>query len=136
MVMPLKKIDADQVLKLAAMFCTDEEIACFFGCGETTLKRRFRKELDTGRSHAKMSIKRKQYDLAVNHSNVAMLIWLGKQYLGQRDKVDQTIRDETPGRKPIEKLTDDELKAELAKQAAATGAAGRVESPPGAEEPA
>ena len=134
---PLKQIDAQQVYKLAAMFCTDAEIADFFGAGETTIKRRFRAELDRGRSAGKMSLKRKQYDMAVNNGNVAMLIWLGKQYLGQRDKMDQTIRDETPGRaKPVEKMTDDELKAEIGKQAAAVGAAGRVEPPAGAEEPA
>jgi hypothetical protein len=137
MARPLKQIDANQVYKLAAMFCTDDEIAGFFDAGETTLKRRFRKELDAGRAAGKMSIKRKQYTLAVDGGNVAMLIWLGKQYLGQRDKMDQTIRDETPSRaKPVEKLTDEELKAELEKQAAAAGVAGRVEPAPGAEEPA
>lgn len=134
---PLKKIDPDLVVKLAAIFCTDVEIAAVCGCAETTLKRRFRKELDRGRSQSKMSLKRKQYDLAINHGNVAMLIWLGKQYLGQRDKVDQEIVDKTPGRgKPVEKLTDEELKEELEKHAAASGIESRVEPPPGAEEPA
>lgn len=136
MVMPLKPIDRNQVHKLAAMFCTDEEIADFFDCAESTLKRRFREELKRGRSVGKMSLKRKQYDQAMG-GNTAMLIWLGKQYLGQRDKVDQEFVDRTPGRvKPVEKLTDEELKAELAKNATAVGAAGGVESPPGAEEPA
>lgn len=122
MAMPLKQIDANQVYKLAAMFCTDEEIADFFGAGETTIKRRFRGELDRGRSAGKMSLKRKQYDMAVNNGNVAMLIWLGKQYLGQRDKVDAAVRDETPGRGDrLKKMTDDELKAEIARLEAETG---------------
>lgn len=134
MATPLKKIEAEQVHKLAAMFCTDEEIAHFFDCSQHTIRRRFRDELHRGRSVGKMSLKRKQYDQAMN-GNTAMLIWLGKQYLGQREKVDQTIRDETPGRKPIEKLTDDELKAELEKHTAVAGTPGRVEPAPGTEEP-
>ncbi len=119
---PLKQIDANQVYKLAAMFCTDDEIAGFFGCAETTIKKRFRNELDAGRSAGKMSIKRKQYTLAVENGNVAMLIWLGKQYLGQRDKMDTSVRDETPGRYAyLKKMTDEELKAEIK----------RLESKPG-----
>lgn len=35
-----------------------------------------------------MSLKRKQWEMAMN-GNITMLIWLGKQNLGQTDKVEQ-----------------------------------------------
>ncbi len=38
-------------------------------------------------------LRERQIDIAMNGS-VPLLIWLGKQYLGQRDKAEQTIREE------------------------------------------
>lgn len=113
MARPKKRIDGDEVEKLAAMFCTDVEIARWFDSCDRTIRRRFRDRLDRGRSLGKMSLKRKQFELAQG-GNITMLIWLGKQYLEQSDKVEQRIRDEA-GTKPIEKMTDAELTAELAK---------------------
>lgn len=43
-------------------------------------------------STGKMSLRRKQYEVA-NAGNVSMLIWLGKQYLGQKDQQETTIAD-------------------------------------------
>ena len=131
MARPLKEIDGAQVEKLAAMFCTDEEIAHFFDCCQNVIRRRFRIQLHRGRSVGKMSLKRKQYDQAMG-GNTAMLIWLGKQYLGQRDKMEQEIRDVTPGRKSVETMTDEELEAELKKHAAEAGVVGGAETPDGA----
>ncbi len=84
---PRKPIDPDLVEKLAAIACTDGEIAEFFGVNESTIKRRFAPLLKKGRAVGKISIKRKQFDAALAGS-VPLLIWLGKQYLGQRDKVE------------------------------------------------
>lgn len=41
-----------------------------------------------GHSKACVDIHRAQYSAGVEKGNVAMLIWLGKQHLGQSDKVD------------------------------------------------
>jgi AraC-like DNA-binding protein len=85
MARPLKKIDPVQVEKLAMMFCTNEEIADVLGCSSDTLVRRFAESLKKGRSHAKASLRRHQFK-AASAGNAALLIWLGKQHLGQTDK--------------------------------------------------
>jgi len=91
-------IDPDQVTKLASIGGTDGEIASFFGCSEGTVRGRFKDALKKGRDLMKISIKRKQFDVGVNKGNTVMLIWLGKQHLGQRDKhdvvSDTTVRHE------------------------------------------
>ena len=91
--MPRKKlpIDYDAVEKLSKMFCTQEEIASFIGVSIRTLQRDnkamelYRKGIDI----AKMSLRRIQYQQAMD-GNTTMAIWLGKQYLGQKDKNDIT----------------------------------------------
>lgn len=81
----LLDIDPDDVFRLASMQCTNKEIGAFFGCDETTIAKRFSTELSKGRETGKMSLRRKQLEVAKS-GNVTMLIWLGKQYLGQSDK--------------------------------------------------
>ena len=95
---PRTKIDYETVTKLASMFCTDEEIASFLGISSKTIQRRkqddeeyclaYKKGFDMGR----VSLRQSQYRSAVTQGNVTMQIWLGKQYLGQKDqvKVDDT----------------------------------------------
>jgi len=89
--MPNKKlpIDPEQVRKLAAIGCTHEEIGDIVGCSHDTLTRRFRDEIDSGRANAKASLRRKQWETALS-GNITMLIWLGKQVLGQSDKQEIT----------------------------------------------
>lgn len=82
---PKFKIDYVAVEKLANIQCTQEEIATFLGCSVDTLQRdkEFCGIYKKGRENGKMSLRRTQYKLA--EKNVTMAIWLGKQYLGQRD---------------------------------------------------
>lgn len=83
---PKKEIDLATVEKLAAMQCTQEEIAQFFDVSVRTLQRNpdfchaFKKGIDTG----KMSLRRLQWK-AAEKGNTTALIWLGKQYLGQTE---------------------------------------------------
>ena len=88
MARPKKPIDVEQVIRLAAIQCSYAEMAAVLGCNESTLTRRFAQDIQTGRSTGRSSLKRKQYEMALN-GNVTMLIWLGKQYLEQTDKVEQ-----------------------------------------------
>jgi len=93
--LPRSKIDIDpkQVEDMASIGCTVDEMATILGCSGRTLQRRFVTPIERGRSRLNRSLRRKQAELALN-GNVTMLIWLGKQYLGQRDKAEQTIREE------------------------------------------
>lgn len=90
MARPKLEIDAEQVRKLAAMHCTTQEIAAFFDCSRDTIEGRFSAELNKGRQQGKMQLRDWQLQSA-RKGNVAMLIFLGKQYLGQSDKVEQRI---------------------------------------------
>ena len=85
---PKFKIDYDLVEKLANIQCTQQEIASFLGCSVDTLQRdeEFCGIYKKGQENGKMSLRRMQYKLA--EKNTAMAIFLGKQYLGQKDNVE------------------------------------------------
>jgi hypothetical protein len=78
-------IDKEQVRKLAALGCTIAEIASVIGVSRDTIERRCRSELRTGHEQGNASLRRKQFEIA-SAGNVTMLIWLGKQRLGQVDR--------------------------------------------------
>ena len=80
---PKLKIDPNDVEQLAALQCTYEEIAAFCGCDKSTISRNFATEINKGREAGKISLRRKQFKLA--DTSAAMAIFLGKNYLGQRD---------------------------------------------------
>ena len=90
---PRLDIDPKQVKALSSIGCTQEEIAAVMGCTVRTLQKRFRLEMRQGMETMRMSLRRWQYEKAKD-GNVAMLIWLGKQYLGQRDKHDSTVTEQ------------------------------------------
>lgn len=87
---PKKEIDYTTVEKLANIQCTQDEIASFLGISTRTLQRdeQFMELFNRGRENGKMSLRRMQWKHA--EKSVPMAIWLGKQYLGQRDKVEYT----------------------------------------------
>ncbi len=80
---PLAKIDAEQVTKLAALQCTLEEIGAFFGVDKSTISKRFSTEVTKGKGQGKTRLRKYQWDMA--QKSPAMAIWLGKQYLGQKE---------------------------------------------------
>jgi len=79
-----KPVLVDQVFALAAMGCKDTEIADWFGIDTNTLRYNFSVELLKGRESLKQSLRKKQIDVALQ-GNVTMLIWLGKNILGQSE---------------------------------------------------
>ncbi len=96
---PKKVIDQDQFEKLCAIQCTESEISELFDCCEDTLNA-WCKEVyghtfsDTYKrfsANGKKSLRRMQFALA--EKSAAMAIWLGKQYLGQTDRIEQTITE-------------------------------------------
>lgn len=86
---PKKPIDEDDVLSYASVFCTDEEIALEMGVSVSTITRRCEEILKKGKNRSKLSLRAKQFELAMK-GNVTMLIWLGKQHLGQSNKFEAT----------------------------------------------
>ena len=87
---PAFVFDWAQVEDLSKIHCTDEEIAAVLGCSKKTLQRakempEYQEAIDRGRGQGKMSLRRRQW-AAAESGQPAMLIWLGKQMLGQADK--------------------------------------------------
>lgn len=88
---PKKVIDYDVVEKLGAISCTQEEIGAYLDISARTLQKdkEFLRAHKKGLEIGKMSVRRQQYRL-LEQGNATMGIWLGKQYLGQKDKHEQT----------------------------------------------
>ena len=91
---PKKEIDYATVEKLANIQCTQDEIASFLGISTRTLQRdeQFMELFNKGRESGKMSLRRIQWKHA--EKSATMAIWLGKQYLGQRDNIEVANTDE------------------------------------------
>ena len=110
MARPKIKLDYDAIKKLAYMQCTQSEIASFCECSVDTLSRdkSFAEIYKQGQDNGRMSVRRWQFKSAEG-GNTGMLIWLGKQYLGQRDATDitQSNRVDAETLREIEKIVND-----------------------------
>jgi len=78
-------VPPEQVYELAALFCSDKDIANFFGIKEDTLRYNFAAELIKGRENLKISLRRAMIKNAIANENVTMQIWLSKNILGMSD---------------------------------------------------
>ena len=91
----IKEVDWRLVDNLLRIQCTGEEIAGAIGVSYDTLERRckddndckFADYSDEKRAAGRASLRREQWKVA-HSGNPTMLVWLGKQMLGQRDKVE------------------------------------------------
>jgi hypothetical protein len=79
-----KVVPPNDVLRLAQMGCKDSEIAEWFGIDENTLRYNFSVELLKGKLALNQSLRQAQIRLALS-GNATMLIWLGKNILGQSE---------------------------------------------------
>ena len=103
---PPKEFDQKNFESLCQIQCTEEEICQFFSCSEKTLNKWCREKYGANfsqvfrekRGVGKISLRRAQYQAAIN-GNASLLIWLGKQYLGQSESAG------TEEKKEIEDLT-------------------------------
>ena len=109
---PLLEADEDTlrtIAELAKLFCTQSEAAGFLGVSLRTFQNfladneQARETWDDGLQHAKISLRRKQ--LALADKNAPAAIFLGKNYLGQKDEHHTT----TTVNKPANELTEAEL---------------------------
>lgn len=78
-------VPPDEVYKLAEIGMTDREIAEWFQIKEDTLRYNFADYLTKGRAGMKRRLRAVQLSTALA-GNATLLIWLGKQYLGQSDQ--------------------------------------------------
>jgi hypothetical protein len=78
-------VNPDDVYKLAALGCNNKEIATWFDINKDTLQYTFGDIIEKAREDLKMRLRQAQLKLALG-GNAVMLIWLGKQILGQTDQ--------------------------------------------------
>jgi|TARA_R100001460_G_scaffold106956_2_gene155052 hypothetical protein len=87
------QIDTVQLQKLATLGCTNKEMGDFFGCSADLLEKSYSEFLIKGRAEQKMRLRQLQWK-ACESGNVTMLIFLGKNMLGQQDRIEETQLDE------------------------------------------
>lgn len=125
MARPRKEIDRDGFEKLCGFMCTEEEIASFFDVSADTLQRWCKRTYGEGfaevyknkTADAKCTLRRYQMQLA--ERNPTMAIFLGKQWLGQKD-VSTTDANITVN--PMTGLTEEELRTLAKSHGTATAA--------------
>lgn len=89
---PIKEINQKTFEGLCQIQCTEEEICAILDVSDETLNRWCKKTYNKTfvevfrekRIGGKASLRRSQWKLA--ETNATLAIWLGKQYLGQRDE--------------------------------------------------
>ena len=97
---PKVNIIKEDFEKLCALQCTEEEIAGFYDCSIDTINNyckeiygeTFSETYKKKSAKGKLSLRRYQFKLA--EKNVSMAIFLGKQYLGQKDVIETNTSEE------------------------------------------
>jgi hypothetical protein len=102
MARPKKIIDTHQVKNMAAIGCTMEEMASILKCSVDLLERRFADVIREGRDTGKMSLRRAMFKSAIEKGNIQAQIWLSKNWLGMRDRIEHSSDPEAPSKLVID----------------------------------
>jgi len=93
---PKKELDKDVIAKLSQIGCTQEEIGSCVGISARTLQRRYADLVAENKNIGKASLRKKLWEKALK-GNDKLLIWLSKQELNMRDKIEtQNIVEPLP----------------------------------------
>ena len=93
---PKKQLDKDVIAKLSQIGCTQEEIGSVIGISARTLQRRYADLVKENKNIGKASLRKKMWDKALK-GNDKLLIWLSKNELNMRDKIEtQSIVEPLP----------------------------------------
>ena len=91
-----KIVPPEEVQKLAALGCSNRDIANFFGIEESNVSRHFAANLIKGREDLKITLRRAMLNNACRNNNAAVQIFLAKNILGMSD-----TPTNTEDRKPL-----------------------------------
>jgi hypothetical protein len=86
---PVKEIDEKLLFKLAQTMLPVSSIAIILDCCVDTLDRRFSGVLRAGRENRRHSLVEAMWHQALFEKDTKMMIWLSKQHLGYKDKIEQ-----------------------------------------------
>jgi|DEB0MinimDraft_10_1074344.scaffolds.fasta_scaffold03345_2 hypothetical protein len=84
-----KAIDKDMVYRMACLMCSYDEIGGVFGVTGTAIQKKYKKIVELGRAAGKKSLRKAQWEKALA-GDTRLLMFLGKNYLGQSDNGEQT----------------------------------------------
>ena len=87
---PKAKVDVEILKNLASIGCPTYEIASVLNVSARTLKRNYAEIIDQYKEKGKASLRKKMWDKALKKDNTMMQIWLSKNYLGFKDKIETT----------------------------------------------
>lgn len=87
-----KVVPPEEVEKLAQIGMKTTEIAKWFGVTEQSLRYNFSDQITKGRLNLNASLRRKQIEVAMS-GNPTMLIFLGKNILGQSDSPSESAQN-------------------------------------------
>ena len=86
---PRKQISEHEIVRLMTEGFTAGYVCIRLGISKDLLYRRFKPLLERGRALRNGNLQRRQFERAMS-GNCSMLVWLGKIWLGQRDRLEQT----------------------------------------------
>lgn len=130
------EISLVELEKLSVLHCSDQELADWFGVTTRTIERRrkepeFAAAMARGRSRGKINVRRMQMQL-LERGNATMAIWLGKQLLGQSDRVESksdqpliVIRENNGGSRPLALAEPDCVTLDISPRRASTFSSNR-----------
>ena len=139
---PRIEIDLVELERLCGLQCTQPDLAGWFNCDITTIENRvkedklydfegaqltFKQIMERGYAKGRVSLRRRQM-AAADAGNATMLVWLGKNVLGQRDNIEVT----GDNRGPIETT---ETPARVRLRARIAGMASTSEEGSGTQQP-
>lgn len=81
----LQQTVSKQVYKLAKIGATLNEIADFLSVDVNTVRRNYKAELVKGKADVRLRLRKAQLQAAIEDRQPTMLVWLGKNMLGQSD---------------------------------------------------
>ena len=90
-----KPVDEEKLVLLASLGLNIPECAAVLDSSHDSIERNFKELYLHGKDKCKASLRRKQYELAMA-GNPTMLVWLGKNLLGQIDRLAHTDADGGP----------------------------------------
>ena len=90
-------LDPDKIRALASFGCTILDIAKYFQCDESTIRKNYKAEFESGLEDLKLSLRKNLIKMSLEEQNTAASIFLAKNFLGMSDKtaVDLTGNLET-----------------------------------------
>jgi hypothetical protein len=83
--MKTKDIDPEKVRMLGSFGCTYADIGKYFGCDESSIRKKFSSEYQAGKSEMKLKLRTTMWKSAQNGS-IPMQIWLSKNYLNMHER--------------------------------------------------